>query len=365
MKIFTIFLIAIALIGCGKKKDNKFADHLGINPVEPPVESSLPDGLKTSDSASLSLTTECGPLATDVCTDEQKLYTLKSRIFEGKAGCMESAADSVQGRILCALDAIDNRIASLDNQASNTENKKMKCLDEPLQDFSMVIPDVGTFEQKYNCYSQLSTPDDFVGEAYIAFGIEGDTLYLKDVQTQGMMTLVKVTQSTKEVETVRVETKTISSTVVADSTPNKTQGAAADDGKHAIGIMHILANPTGKIFQFSHATNHSMGSGVGCGVQIRANESNVFAQGIFAELASTSMESNCATPADESSNDRYLQTCIKAKDLEADATANCSPISTFDLEKIYPADIYQEFFDTFTDIGFASSLTNTSEFVDL
>jgi hypothetical protein len=79
------------------------------------------------------------------------------------------------------------------------------------------------------------------------------------------------------------------------------------------------------------------------------------------ELRYTTIATNCVDTANESSSDRYLETCLTSVLVEADATAcSAASINAFTIDAIRPADILQPLIATITDTTFTSQLMDTS-----
>lgn len=352
--LFTLVSSSLMALACGKKTKSA-GDGLGVPAIEPPVAAAIPAGLKGS-SAGLNLTYSCSERPDEACSDTEKIAILTDRVFLGKQGCNGSAPSDVQGRIRCALNSIDIQIAAMDSAATSEKGSKRACLSQAVKDFSMTIPGVGVFTQKYSCFHKQTTPAGFVGDQYMAFGTDAGIFYLREMQTSGNIRLVKVNTATGETEVVIVDSKNILGGTTGDSADGRSTGGAAEhDGQKAIFVQHILANSKAKTFQYSAAGNHSIGMGVSCGVQVRSNESNIWTNGIFAEPLIATLGTNCAE------THRLLQTCLTTSLVEAeDAVCAAASINSFGIDAIRPADIPQTLIATITDLSFTTQLTDTS-----
>lgn len=350
--VLLVISLVCGIAACGKKSEKSAGQSLGIPATEPPVAETIPAGLKTS-GAGLIATGECGPNESDDCTDDMKIATLKNRVFLSKAECTGGAGADVAGLVRCSLNAIDIRMADLDAQ-SQEEGGARTCTHEAVKDFSPTVPGVGVFTQKYSCYKKI-TNNSGQAEIYLAFGVDGDTVYLRESETNGQATLVKMEKSTRAVEVVQIRTKVIKSSASDSDSATTVEGSAENDGKNATSVLHMTASPADKVFQLAVGSNHAFGLGVGCGVQIRSTADLIYAKGIFGEPNKT-LQVNCATAGSETSARRYLEACLTA-DLSVDPLTACAAIRSFDLAAVEPSVVDQTVANVASDTAF-SSLTS-------
>ncbi|MFK7872195.1 MAG: hypothetical protein AB8C84_03345 [Oligoflexales bacterium] len=344
----TFFLIAFSLISCGDKSGKS----LNAPQIEPPVAEATPDGLKTT-STSLNLRSFaedvlCNTGDTD-CFENRALSRLVIRIFRGKEGCSGSAPSDIEGRIRCNLNKIDERMAELDKRAQESEKK---CQEEAAQDFSYSFPSGISRTAKFQCAEDLGGMPNGTGTSALAFGLDGGNFYLTETQSTGNVVYSNYNTATNDIEVLIGSHKLIEGGLDGDkSDGSATGGSVAHDGLSALSLMQIKANSEKNSFEISLGANHSMGSGVSCGVRLRSDGTYIYAKGIFAEPDQSVIDTLCSNTED------YLDICLDAKTLDKVDSTNCSSITSFSVSEILPTGFTQAHKGVFGDSSYKDTVT--------
>jgi hypothetical protein len=355
MNFTKYFLVSFSfyVISCGKKSESGSA--LIISTLEPTVAQVIPTGMKAN--AALNLNEEsCSESSTETCSDAAKIQILKSRIFLGREGCMASAPADIEGRTRCLLNAIDNRMSELNKQQTD---KARRCPEEPLQELAFGLGNLVNFRQKFNCGQSLQgpLPED---KLYLSFGTSGQDFYLQETLSGGRSLYASSNISSKITEIFTFETKKISS-LATDDSASIVKGTSANNGKYAMALTHVIAKPSENSFEISVGSNHLFGKGVGCGIQLKSNGTNIYTKGIFAD-PSRELGLNCADLQAESSSPRHLELCLDAKTLLASDPAQCNSLKSFTVVKIRPADLTQDFYSRVTSTEHVDKIMGFSVF---
>lgn len=344
-----LFATAIMMISCG---DDNSGKSLNAPQIEPPVAEATPAALKTSTTA-LSLRdydefARCDEGDTD-CFEDRALSRLVIRIFQGKEGCKGDAPDDMAGRIRCNLHKVDSRMAELDTRATESERK---CQNEAAKEFTRSLPAGITRTAKFQCGEVLSTSDDEDGASSLAFGIDGSDFYLMENKEKGWLTYAHANTSTNDYEVLIGSNKPIQGGLVGDASDGTATGGSEEhDGMFAISLIHLKANSEANSFEIAIGANHSIGNGVGCGVQLRSDGSYIYAKGIFDEPDSTTIDTACDNTED------YLETCLDATTLETVESSKCSSINSFSVASILPTGFEQSDVDVYGDASYLTELT--------
>lgn len=350
---FVLAFVLGAFLHISCKKEVKKGSSLGAPPLEPPVTKAMPSGLGGGTSLALAGdASACTLFYNGSCARENMIAIVKERIFEGREGCLGDSSDDIVGRVRCYLDVADSRMAELENRSQEVGRK---CVKETLKDFSITMPVKGSVTHKYNCSEAMT--DEATGDTslYVGFGLDGDDFYLREIYTRGRMTYATTNKATEETEAWVVDSRTISSSATSDGSET-VPGETTNDGKKAITVTQIIAQPASNLFEIAVAANHRMGSGVGCGIQLKSDQTYIYVRGIIGEGdEALGIATNCE--AIETSATRYLEACLDASSLEEIDLSNCSSINTFSVSALRPAEIPEDLFDRMTDISFVSEVT--------
>lgn len=296
-------ILTLGLLACEKKADN--SSDRGSSPVPEMLkiaQDTLPDGLESS--AVQSKSSDFRNQIVDANLDE-----MKSRLFS------PGPTD-----FLYRLKMVDDR---LDEMATRLTD----CADAPTTAFNPSAFVSGlNFPMKFGCVDNITQFPSGIAGMSIYFGKDNGYWYLAEVthitnydaggaDQPSLAVLAKIKDDGMEMEVWQVSVE---------------KDAGAD---HA-GLMHITANKTTGTFSISTATsavndsNRNTGtnySGLGCGVQMITDGTNVYANGKFKQRSCGSTSA--------------AQVCVAA---DLSTTGSCTSLSTNTtdlLPLIAPADI--------------------------
>ena len=350
------YILGLCLFVLNCTEEVKNGASLGVPEIEPPVTRSMPSGLGGSTSLAFSgNANDCTLFYTGECARDDMVAILNERIFSGREGCLDSSPSDVVGRVRCYLDVADSRMASLE---ARSQDVARLCVKKPVESFDLTMPVKGAVTQRYNCQEPMTDEATGTTSLYVAFGVENENFYMREVYTRGRMTMATANSSTEEVDVWTVDTRTVDSSASSDSSET-VPGTAANNGKKAVSVTQIIAKPNSNVFEIATATNHRMGNGVGCGVQIRANANYIYGVGIWGEpTEELGYQTDCE--ASETSATRYMEVCLNAATLDETDLSNCSDINTFTVSRLRPSTIPEDLYTRMIDTSF-TSLTQFNE----
>lgn len=280
----------VALAGCDT--GNEKGESLGLPFVKPPVDRNTPAGIIAS-SAGLLLASSA-------------INTLTSRLFT-------TGPTSITGR----LDGIDMRLKEFDTRAK--ESKKA-CLNDGAKEWPLpaALPGGVAFPVYLQCLDEFSSQ----GSGFqIAFGQKDGYAYLVELQKRG-----EAGSTAPQVATlVRAKMDgTATDAWITMQGFDQSQSAAAEN----YFFFAVHADDATKGFEIAVGGN-GRGIGVDCGVQLRSDGANLYANGIFASYGDSGNEtcSGAVAPVSDLCLDA---TTLAAKD---DATA-CASIKAFTLPQV-------------------------------
>ena len=233
---FILLLTAFLLFSCDKEKNGK---SLGIPAIRPPVDAATPPGLGRVTAGGLNLTNcgnESGPL----------IERIRARVF-----CPGP------GDFRYRLGMIDSEMASLNKRAEESERA---CTKDAAKAWDPVLPGGESFTMHFSCNEPR-------GQLRVLFGSKDGYHYIAELQNPGgdnfgssstpdMAVLAKVDNSGDKVELWQII------------------GAA-----EGINYMKLSADRSQKTLE-ALFVGESKGYGVGCGVNLRSNDSMFTVDGI-------------------------------------------------------------------------------------
>lgn len=295
--------LVITVASCGKKSDDSSAAR-GTSPVPEMLkiaQDTLPDGLES---------TAVSMMANDPTMNlvDANLEEMKNRLFS--AGPTD---------FLYRLKSVDDRLDEMATRLS-------ECAEATTQTFNPSAFVTGlSFPMKFGCMENVTQFPSGIAGMSIYFGKDGGYWYLAEVthitnydaggaDQPSIVVLAKVKDDGMDMEVWQVTVE-------------------KDAGANHSGVMHIIANKSTGVFSISTAStavtgsNRATGSnysGLGCGVQMITDGTNVYANGKFKQR-------NCGTES-------TAQVCIAA-DLTSAGSCNTVSGNASLLSLMVPADL--------------------------
>jgi hypothetical protein len=264
LKLIIITAIASSLIACGKKSNSNSGGG-ATNPIPSMVAIAKAVLPSTLESSSVSLMSHPNEL---LFTDTN-LTELKNRVFS------PGPTD-----FMFRLNSVDSRLNELATRISS-------CASATTQTFTPPAFVSGlNFPMKFGCVENIDAASLGVSDFKVYFGKDNGYWYLAEVTTSAtyasggdnppnLAVMAKVSEDGSNMEVWQVSVQKVSSTDYS-------------------GVLHIVADKTAGIFSLTTASDSNDGvtntgtnySGLGCGVHMITDSTNVYAAGKFSQAAS-------------------------------------------------------------------------------
>ncbi|MEY4615944.1 MAG: hypothetical protein RJB66_904 [Pseudomonadota bacterium] len=252
--------VVITMISCGKKSDSSTRGTSPVPEMLKIAQDTLPDGLESTAASMMS----SDPSANLV---DANLQEMKSRLFS------QGPTD-----FLYRLKMVDDRLDEMATRLS-------ECAEATTQTFNPGAFVTGlSFPMKFGCKEDVNQFPSGIAGMSIYFGKDNGYWYLAEVThisnyNQGTIdqpsiaVLAKIKDDGTEMDVWQVSVERVSGN---------------DEG----GVMHITANKSTGVFSISTGSSAVNGnysnssanySGLGCGVQMITDGTNVYANGKFAQ----------------------------------------------------------------------------------
>lgn len=258
----------------------------------PIVKGALPATLESSAATRMSSMAFASPLAVD-----SNITALKSRFFDGAT----AGPTDFQYR----LKMIDSRMDELEEDGGDCEGKDAQAWSVPVGTTGITLSTM-----YFQCYTTVTGPG--VSDYKIYFGKKDGYWYLAELQINDafesgdgepptMAVLAKIAEDSTTVEAWQISVEKVA-------------------GSYYSTMTQILANQSTGVFEVSSASSAGTSTitpganytGLGCGVQMKTDGTNIKASGIFSQ-------GTCSSSA---------APCVLASNFDTTG-ASCSSISTF------------------------------------
>jgi hypothetical protein len=288
----TLGIVACAVSACSGSSSG----GLDIPDALPIVQAGLPSVFKAGSAASTSL----------------MLSTRSTNIFDANSDIFE-----IQNRFFAdGPTDFQYRIASVDDRLNEVESRGAACADEAAQEWTVPVGATGLplTSMYFQCYSEFTGPGS---SGIVYFGKKDGYWYLAEFSLYESFELGGAAGGTSQ------PTMAVLAKISEDSTSAEIYQLAVekwDTDYHAI-ILQILADKTAGTFELSTASSYdgaipsgtsSMYTGLGCGVQMKTDGTNVYATGIFSTADSCGSSSSY---------------CVQAENF-TDGAGTCTAINT-------------------------------------
>jgi len=280
-----ILIVAATVNACGS--DKKKGKSLGIPAIKPPVDSVTPEGLKPA----LGLNNSCGN------ESGSPIERMKSRLF-----CPGP------GDFRYRLGMVDGRMQELNTRSEESEKA---CTTAAPQEWQPPLPEGETFNMYFSCRENMGNG------LSVLFGQHDGYHYVAELQNPGGDNLGS-TSAPDIAVLARID--------AAGNQVEVWQIIATSDGSN---WMKVKADKASKAME-AVFMGSSMGYGVGCGVNLRANQTLLFANGIVNDFG---FPGQCSGFSDPPANqvDLRLDSCLNAETLADQGATACQSagLSTF------------------------------------
>lgn len=259
---------ALALLSaCG-------SDKLDIPNSLPIVQAALPSTLESS-AASLLISEKSSKLDINTLAADANITELKTRLFS-------SGPTDFQYR----LKSVDSRLDEMEERAASCADKEPKEWTVPVG--TTGIPLTSMY---FQCYDTATGPE--VSDYKIYFGKKDGFWYLAELQINDnfessdgesptMAVLAKIAEDSSTVEAYQISVEKVS-------------------GAYYSTITQILANKNTGVFEVSTASSAGASvlspganyTGLGCGVQMKTDGTNIKGSGVFAQGTCSSSAAPC------------------------------------------------------------------------
>jgi len=259
------------------------SDKLDIPNALPIVQATLPTSLESSAAALMitknSSTLERASLASDI--QLMSISELKTRLFS------PGPTD------------FQYRLKSIDSRLDEMEERAGSCADKEAQAWTVPVGTTGIplTTMYFQCYDTATGPE--VSDYKIYFGKKDGFWYLAELQINDnfensdgesptMGVLAKIAEDSSTVEAYQISVEKVASTYYST-------------------ITQILANKNTGVFEVSSASSAGTGqylspganfTGLGCGVRMKTDSTNVYATGAFSQTTCGTTSSPCVLASD-------------------------------------------------------------------
>lgn len=305
-------LTIVALTSCSKDKNG--GTPLGLGQLHIPLKDTAPSGLASVSAVSANLIQPLSFFENSESPENRSspINTIKERLFQ------DGPTD-----FLNRIKSVDDRLAELDKRHQESARK---CVDEEPKQWTLTgLPDAsGTLTANTTLWLQCA--EEMSGSANstlkVYFGRKDGYSYLAELQTSTgdaptMAVLGMVDDASTKAEIWQV---------------NITNSDVTADAKKHSSWMRILADKTAQNFEMAVGGTGTMGksttdgeepfSGLGCGVQVKANSAFVYGSGRFYD-ANSNLD---VTPVCQSA---ATSVCAATETLAVSSDSECSSLSSF------------------------------------
>ncbi len=272
-------LVSSFQLGCSSGGDGSAAVTNPVPSLVTIAKASLPSSLESS---AVSLMAKPNK--------KMSLFSVDSNLTEVKDRLFSPGPTD----FLYRLNSVDTRLDEIATNLANCENTDTTTYNPPAFITGLSFP------MEFSCSTTIDAASMGISDFKVYYGKSGDYWYLAEFQTNAsfasedaeppsMVVLSKVSADGTSFEVYQVSVEQKSSTDYAT-------------------VMHILADKTANTFEISTASSADSTqvltpganfSGLGCGVQMRTDNSKVYASGMFSQAASCpSSATVCAAASD-------------------------------------------------------------------
>lgn len=276
---------------------------LGIPLVRPPVDESTPQGFQPT-RRNLQGFVEHTPLS-----------RLQDHVFEYRYD------DPTVSTLTYRVYMVDERMESLEARALESARK---CIDETPKSWTpaMAFPDNREFPMWFQCEEVLNN------ESKMFFGIKDGIAYVAEIQdysqssesAPSMAVLAEVAQDESLTRIWEIHT-VYDGTMPTSSFWKEIVATKTLDAEGAVTASQL---------EVSIATTASGDSGIGCGIRLKADLTNVWSRGEFSDM-------NCGTTIED--------ICLDSVNLNEVADSECNHLTTFDVADMTQTNLLANSFD--------------------